>query len=154
MQKRRQEQVRRAWAVVGLGMAAACAHGGKGTSTGAATPTERRDPNVSTAADMQGQQASARRVEDLFQGRFPGVEAHAAQGGIMISIRGANLHGNGAPLYIVDGQPVTVGTDGLVAINPSDVARIEVVKDPAELAMYGSRSGNGVIRITTKRARR
>ena len=56
------------------------------------------------------------------------------------------------PLYVIDDVPIDLG-DGatLRAINLRDIASIEVIKDPAGLAMYGVRGANGVIVINTKR---
>jgi TonB-dependent SusC/RagA subfamily outer membrane receptor len=61
------------------------------------------------------------------------------------------FNGNTEPLYVIDGFAIEPGPDRLIGINPADVARIEVLKDAASLAMYGSRAGNGVVLITTKR---
>jgi len=63
------------------------------------------------------------------------------------------LGGSGAePLFILDGVPYTPGPGGvLVGINPHDIASIKGLKDPAELALYGMRGGNGVIVITMKK---
>jgi TonB-dependent SusC/RagA subfamily outer membrane receptor len=58
----------------------------------------------------------------------------------------------GEPLFVVDGMAIDVGADGLVDINPADVASIEVLKDPSALALWGSRAGNGVVLIRTKGA--
>lgn len=68
-------------------------------------------------------------------------------------IRGAvSIHGSTAPLYILDGMPIEPGPAGtLSGVNPTDIESIKVLKDAAETAMYGSRGGNGVIIITTKR---
>ncbi|MCH5687762.1 TonB-dependent receptor plug domain-containing protein [Niabella sp. W65] len=55
-----------------------------------------------------------------------------------------------SPLYIVDGAPM----DDINNINPNDVQSIEILKDAASAAIYGSRSANGVIIITTKKALR
>lgn len=65
-----------------------------------------------------------------------------------ISIRGtSSFSASSNPLIIVDGFPVS---DGLESLNPSDVESIEVLKDAASAAIYGSRAANGVIMITTK----
>ena len=67
-------------------------------------------------------------------------------------IRGAtSINGSGEPLVVVDGQQMTQGSNGLVGINPRDIAKIEVLKDAVAMAEYGVRGGNGIIRITTKR---
>ena len=86
--------------------------------------------------------------------RSPGVwVGRTADGALAIRIRGStSLNDNAEPLYIVDGtpfQPTTGG--GLLGINPYDIASIKVLKDPADLSMYGARGANGVIIIKTKR---
>jgi TonB-dependent SusC/RagA subfamily outer membrane receptor len=48
-------------------------------------------------------------------------------------------------------MPISAGDNGLLGINPRDIAKIQVLKDPAQTAEYGVRGGNGVILITTKR---
>lgn len=63
-----------------------------------------------------------------------------------VTIRGVGTTGDSAPLYIVDG--VTVGN--IDYLNPSDIESIDVLKDAASAAIYGSRGTNGVILITTK----
>jgi TonB-dependent SusC/RagA subfamily outer membrane receptor len=94
-------------------------------------------------------------VEELFEGRFPGVRVTAVPGqGIAVRIRGAtSVNGSNEPLYVVDGFPLATSSDGLLALNPSDIARIEVLKDPGSTAEYGMRGANGVVLITTKRGR-
>lgn len=79
-------------------------------------------------------------------------------GGVAINIRGAGSVGAGDdPLYVVDGFPLTPGFDQysnpLSTINPDDIESITVLKDAASTAIYGSRGSNGVILITTKRAK-
>ncbi len=58
-----------------------------------------------------------------------------------------SISADSAPLVIIDGYPVP---DGLSTLNPSDIQSIEVLKDAASAAIYGSRAANGVIMITTK----
>lgn len=59
--------------------------------------------------------------------------------------------GSSEPLYLVDGVPYTPGPGGLlIGINPQDIASIKALKNPADLALYGMRGGNGVIAITMK----
>lgn len=94
----------------------------------------------------------------------------APGGGFVIQIRGKNslrAEGN-APLYIIDGVPYNSQSLGdsqisggilagsfspLNSINPSDIERIEVLKDADATAIYGSRGANGVVLITTKKGR-
>lgn len=95
-----------------------------------------------------------KRVEELLAGRVAGVHVLTTPGGgFSIRIRGA---ASGAePLYVVDGMPVDVTPGrGLDWLDPADIARIDVLKNPAETSMYGVRGANGVIVITTKRSKR
>lgn len=90
-------------------------------------------------------------VFDAIQGLAPGVQINMESrpgGDASIRIRGTGtLQGGQDPLYVVDGVPM----DNITGINPNDVQSIEVLKDAASAAIYGSRSANGVIIITTKR---
>ena len=99
------------------------------------------------------------RIEDLLQARVPGHEVRRGSGGLYtLQIRGGHgLRGNvldDEPLLVIDDIPVAAGSLGatLAGLAPRDVARIDVLKDAAASAIYGSRGGNGVIIITTKRA--
>ena len=59
--------------------------------------------------------------------------------------------GSSEPLFLLNGVPYTPGPGGLlIGINPHDIESIKALKDPADLALYGMRGGNGVIAITTK----
>lgn len=120
--------------------------------------TADRMSTVASAAidttDWQNQHAD--RVEDLIAGRFAGVEViPLARGGSALRIRGVNtILGNTEPLYIIDGVPVDAPPGvALMGLNPADVATIQVLKDAGATALYGIRGANGVIVITTKRAR-
>ncbi|WP_042719692.1 TonB-dependent receptor plug domain-containing protein, partial [Flavobacterium sp. B17] len=80
-------------------------------------------------------------------------------GGVSVNIRGAGSIGAGDdPLYVIDGFPISPGFDQysnpLSTINPDDIENISVLKDAASTAIYGSRGSNGVILITTKRAKK
>jgi TonB-dependent SusC/RagA subfamily outer membrane receptor len=106
-----------------------------------------------TADEVAGQRIT--RVEDLIEGRFAGVHVvRLRNGGITLRIRGVSTFmGNSEPLFVIDGMPVH-GTPGsaLTGMNPSDIARIDILKDAGATAIYGSRGANGVVLITTKRA--
>lgn len=95
-------------------------------------------------------------MEELFQGKFPGVEVYRVPtGGISIRIRGASsLMESPEPLFIIDGQQVQNGGGGLLFLDPDDITRIEVLKDIGSIAAYGSAGANGVVLITTKKGRR
>ena len=90
-------------------------------------------------------------VLSALQGRIAGVEISSDGGpgeSSGIIIRGiSTLSGGVGPLYVVDGQQ----TDDIDNINPSDIASIDVLKDGASAAIYGSKSANGVVLITTKK---
>jgi TonB-dependent SusC/RagA subfamily outer membrane receptor len=100
--------------------------------------------------DVAGSQAS--RVEELLRGRLAGVQVVRLPGGDWtVRIRGAGTLGGGEPLCVVDGVPVGGRLSAaLGGISPRDIRRIDVLKD-GEAAIYGSRGGNGVILITTRR---
>ncbi|MGQ1946170.1 SusC/RagA family TonB-linked outer membrane protein [Geofilum sp. OHC36d9] len=67
-----------------------------------------------------------------------------------VYIRGIGTTGNSAPLYIVDG----VSTDNINHLAPSDIESVDVLKDAASAAIYGSRAANGVILVTTKQGKK
>jgi TonB-dependent SusC/RagA subfamily outer membrane receptor len=98
------------------------------------------------------------RVEDLIRGRMPGVQVERdGSGELTIRIRGASAftRAGGEPLVVLDGMPMSGRRiswllDGLA---PSDIARIDVLKDAGATAPYGIMGANGVILITTKRPR-
>jgi TonB-dependent SusC/RagA subfamily outer membrane receptor len=103
-----------------------------------------------TASSDEWDGRAVARTEELFIGRFPGVQVLRTPQGLSVRIRGSAL-GSGEPLYVLDGTPLQSTTGGLIALNPSDIAKIEVLKDFAATASYGVRGVNGVIVITTKR---
>ena len=92
-------------------------------------------------------------IEQTISGLVPGVRIQTSDatpgGDINVEVRGIGTVTAGSePLYIVDGIPME---GGLSAVNPDDVANIQILKDAASTAVYGSRGANGVILITTKR---
>lgn len=110
-------------------------------------------------------------VDQLLQGRVAGVNISTASGvpGSVgrVSIRGiGSLNAGNEPLYVIDGIPIATTSgdtgawsngesmSGLASINPSDIESVEVLKDAASAAIYGSRATNGVIIITTKSGRK
>ena len=95
------------------------------------------------------------RIENALVGQMAGVYVQTATGepgaDLVIRVRGAaSINASNDPLYVVDGVPV----DNLRGINPTDVANIEVLKDAASAAIYGSRGSNGVVLVTTKRGKK
>ena len=106
------------------------------------------------ADDSDSIKPSGQGMEELFAGKFPGVEVlRVPTGGISIRIRGSNTFlGSSEPLYIIDGARVQSGPGGLLFLEPSDIRKIEVLKDIGSTSIYGSEGANGVILITTRRA--
>ena len=87
-------------------------------------------------------------------GRLPGLIVTNGSGepgadGVTINIRGKSTTGNNDPLILIDG---IAGRGSLDRLNPNDIESITVLKD-ASAAIYGSRSANGVILVTTKRGK-
>jgi TonB-linked SusC/RagA family outer membrane protein len=91
-------------------------------------------------------------VDRALAGKVSGVRVNQATGApgddVSIRIRGVGTIGNNDPLYVIDGIP-TKGA--LNVISPSDIASITILKDAASASIYGSRSANGVVVITTKK---
>lgn len=92
--------------------------------------------------------------EDALAGRIAGVQVSSNQGqpgsANEIVIRGANsVTQNNSPLYVIDGFPIEDPSNA--ALNPQDIASIDVLKDASATAIYGSRGANGVIVIETKK---
>lgn len=92
------------------------------------------------------------RVEDALKGKVSGVQITQSSGqpgsDSKVRIRGIGTVNNSNPLYIVDGMQVGGGIDYL---NPIDIQSVEILKDAASAAIYGTRAANGVILVTTKR---
>jgi TonB-dependent SusC/RagA subfamily outer membrane receptor len=105
-----------------------------------------------TAADME-RNASHQPIERILQAKFPGVIVTNTPAGIAVTIGGpSSFDGSSAPLYVLDGSPITPGPSGvLTGLNPYDIESIKVLRNPADIAVYGTRGSNGVILITTKR---
>ena len=97
------------------------------------------------------------RIEELLQGRVAGVHViRTPNGEYSVRVRSAgSFLANDEPLYVLDGVQIRgqSGRNALSALVVSDIARIEVLKDAAAAAAYGSQGANGVIVITTKRRR-
>ena len=108
--------------------------------------------------------------EAALQGQAAGVQVSTGSGlagsGSLIRIRGvASISAGGDPLYVIDGIPISqdqflrgnsgaLNNNPLANINPQDIESIEILKDAAATGIYGSRGANGVVLITTKRAKK
>ena len=99
----------------------------------------------------------ANSMEGLLQGRAAGLQiinpSQEPGAGSIVRIRGgSSLRGSNSPLVVVDGFPLGDAGD-LKQINPADIESIEVLKDASASAIYGSRGANGVIMVTTRKAK-
>lgn len=104
-------------------------------------------------------------VDRALQGRAAGVLVQANNGipggAINVRIRGASSFGGGTqPLFVVDGVQFASGTTGsftqnnpLAFLNPNDIESIDILKDAASAAIYGSQAANGVVVISTKKGK-
>ena len=151
-------------------IATACASSNSGHSAAAPAPSNSDSVSIgygrqakrdvtgaigSVSGDEIAHQRVA-RVEELLRGRVAGVEVvPLPNGDFTIRIRNASANaGNAAPLIVIDGMPLPRGGgigSALSGIAPSDIARIEILKDAGSAAAYGSEGVNGVVLITTKR---
>lgn len=113
---------------------------------------KQRNTSVSV---VKAEELSEFPVADLgqaLQGRAAGV--NITNGGspgtqTLIQIRGVNTFGDGTPLFVVDG----VFTNDINSLDLANVEKVDILKDAASLAIYGSRGTNGVVLITTKKGR-
>ena len=123
--------------------------------------------SVSTLKNENFQERAISRVDQALVGQLAGVTVKQTTGvpgkAFSIQVRGSgSISGGNEPLYVIDGFPLSVNssntTNGtfttgnpLDNINPNDIESIEVLKDAAAAAIYGSRASNGVVLITTKK---
>lgn len=95
------------------------------------------------------------RLEQSLTGRASGITITSNSGqpgaAAVVRVRGTTTINNSDPLYVVDGVPINGGIEYL---NQGDIESIEVLKDAATAAIYGARSANGVILVTTKRGKK
>ncbi|WP_329905128.1 SusC/RagA family TonB-linked outer membrane protein [Porphyromonas pogonae] len=112
---------------------------------------------VSSVAVVKAKDLEAKPVSnpfDAIQGKVSGLQVFSSSGEPS-EISSVRLHGTGslgagsAPLYIVDGMPVSAST--VMSMNSNDFATFQVLKDAAATSIYGARAANGVIYITTKK---
>lgn len=132
--------------------------------------TQNRGSLTTAIGSVSGDQIAGQPqagLDGALKGKIAGVEIQTNAGNpgnaIGIRIRGvASLTASGQPLFVVDGVPFDSrdnsqldlggqGINGVTGLNPNDVETIDVLKDAAATAIYGSRGANGVVLITTKR---
>lgn len=129
---------------------------------------------VSTIKSSDLDHTNAVSIDNLIQGKAAGVavSTYTSQpgGDVSVTIRGAlSPNGSNAPLYVIDGLPITsqpyesvtavasfrgnINRSPLAGINPNDIASVDILKDASATAIYGSAAANGVILITTKKGK-
>lgn len=118
--------------------------------------TQERAKVTGAISSVSAEEITALPVPSLdaaLQGRAAGVTiTNSGAPGVnpQVRIRGIGTVGNTEPLYVIDGVPTR---GGLNSINPNDIESIEVLKDAATAAIYGSRGANGVVMVTTKKGK-
>jgi TonB-linked SusC/RagA family outer membrane protein len=117
----------------------------KGEVTGAVSSIGEKELKAMPVKDaLQAMQGKVAGV-DITSNQRPGLTGS-------IPIRGVrSLLANNDPLYVVDGMIVHTG--GIDNINPSDIERIDILKDASATAIYGARGANGVVLVTTKKGK-
>ncbi len=131
--------------------------------------TQKRTETTGSLSSVKGSviaQKPVQSFETALAGKAAGVQI-TNQGGLLnsppvVRIRGTNsISLSSSPLYVVDGVPSFSGdqsgtsapSNALASINPNDIESIDIAKDAAAAAIYGSRAANGVVFITTKRGK-
>lgn len=131
--------------------------------------TQKRTDVTGAVASLKNENLNERaitRVDQALVGQLAGVDVKQTTGmpgkPFSINVRGAgSLSAGNEPLYVIDGFPLSVASQNsgggfsngspLDNINPNDIESVQVLKDAAAAAIYGSRASNGVVLITTKR---
>ena len=109
---------------------------------------------ISTITNRDIQNLPVRSAQEAMQGKVPGVLVTASSGSPgslgVVHIRGiGSINGSNSPLYVVDGLP----QNNVGWLDPNDIETMSVLKDASSTAIYGARASNGVIIITTKKAK-
>lgn len=133
--------------------------------------TQKKADLTAAVATMKTDQLTERpltRVDQALVGQMAGVRVQQTSGmpgqGFRVQVRGTgSLTSNNEPLYVVDGFPLEQSMQNangdfatgspLDNLNPNDIASVQVLKDAAAAAIYGSRASNGVVLITTKKGK-
>ncbi|MBD5290285.1 MAG: SusC/RagA family TonB-linked outer membrane protein [Bacteroides sp.] len=119
------------------------------------TTKEALTGSVAVVGSKEIEERPVTSVTQALEGSAPGVQVNSSTGtpgsAPTIRIRGFNSFSNNTPLYVVDGVPYEGSVN---EINPADVESMSVLKDAASCALYGNRGANGVILITTKKAKK
>lgn len=122
--------------------------------------TQKRKLVTGSTFQVSGDQIAQMNTTNALtamQSQAPGVQITQASTqpgkGFKVSIRGVGTIGESSPLLVIDGIVSGTANDGLNGINPNDIESIDVLKDAASAAIYGSRAANGVILVTTKQGK-
>jgi TonB-linked SusC/RagA family outer membrane protein len=134
--------------------------------------TQKKKNVTGSVSSFNAQKLNERpvqRVDQALVGQLAGVTVKQTTGipgkGFSVQVRGSgSISGGNEPLYVIDGFPLSVNASNAASgsfstgnpldnINPNDIESIEVLKDAAAAAIYGSRASNGVVLITTKRGK-
>ncbi|MAU17589.1 MAG: hypothetical protein CMH46_18840 [Muricauda sp.] len=138
--------------------------------TGYGTTSKKKvTTSISQVKSEDVQKVSTANISGALQGNATGIQVSQASGApggeIRLRVRGAtSINGSNSPLYIVDGVQIETSAtvsdsfggqqnSALSSINPNDIESIEILKDAASAAIYGSRGSNGVVIITTKKGK-
>jgi TonB-linked SusC/RagA family outer membrane protein len=133
--------------------------------------TQIRRDNIGSTGSVKGADIATQPVQNIAQslgGRVSGAQVSIPSGLLnatpVIRIRGTNsISYSSQPLFVVDGVPSYSGTENggtaasgnaLSSINPDDIESVDIAKDAAATAIYGSRAANGVVFITTKKGKK
>lgn len=129
----------------------------------ATTPKRELTAAITTIQSREIQDIPLQNVEGLLQGRAAGVQVQSVSGNpggaFRVQVRGqGSINAASEPLYIVDGVQIShsqlsiyASQSPLNSLNPSDIESIEILKDQAAAAIYGSQAASGVVIINTKR---
>lgn len=135
---------------------------------------ENVNGSISSISAKQIANVPQASVDQMMQGKIAGVtitnNSGAPGAAVSVRVRGITSFTNSEPLYVIDGVAINGNQDGglqimsrasaseqestpspLAQLNPNDIASIDVLKDAAATAIYGSRGANGVVIITTKK---
>lgn len=108
--------------------------------------------SIASVGSDELQNTPVTRLDAALEGRTSGVRVTSSSGApgasSTVRVRGTTSINNSNPLYIVDGVPIDNG--GISYLNPDDIESIQVLKDAASAAIYGTRAANGVVLVTTK----
>ncbi len=134
--------------------------------------TQNKRESISAISSVKAEEMKelpSASIAGMLQGRLAGVniiqQSGAPGSASVIAVRGFNSllvdgASDGQPLWVIDGVPMysfvspVTGTNTLADIDPSMIESVEVLKDAAAASIYGSRAGNGVILVTTKKGKK